>query len=488
MAWEPIIGLGENRDRLASQELSSLVEVWNEQRDSLSETEGLKEFNERLAREWAIETGILERLYTLDRGVTQLLIERGINEALISSEDTDQPPELVAALINDQKEAVDWLFDLIKSECPFSEWFIKELHSLITRSQPTVEGIDSQGHKREIPLLRGKYKVWPNNPTRPDGCVHEYCPPEQVTVEMERLVKLHDRYRDEKVAPDVLSAWLHHRFTQIHPFQDGNGRVARGLASLVFIREGWFPLVIHRDQHNRYIEACESADRGDLAPLVDLFAAAQRKAFVNALGTARDVPRASEHLDHMVAAIGDHFRKRDKDLARNMVEAKNHATTLWKSAGRTFADASARLKEAIGASPHRNAFDDGCAPDDKTGRRHRHRWQIIEAAKELDYFANTAEFAAWRRLGLETENGRSEIFLSFHAVGREYRGIVGASLSFYRKPETDEGHSRIEDRYTVSKELFQINYLESLEAVQARFDAWLDKHLLAALDLWRRGE
>lgn len=488
MAWEPIIGLGENRDRLASQELSSLVEVWNEQRGTLSETEGLKEFNERLAREWAIETGILERLYTLDRGVTQLLIERGINEALISSEDTDQPPELVAALINDQKEAVDWLFDLIKSECPFSEWFIKELHSLITRSQPTVEGIDSQGHKREIPLLRGKYKVWPNNPTRPDGCVHEYCPPEQVTVEMERLVKLHDRYRDEKVAPDVLSAWLHHRFTQIHPFQDGNGRVARGLASLVFIREGWFPLVIHRDQHTRYIEACEAADRGDLAPLVDLFAAAQRKAFVNALGIARDVLRASEHLDHMVAAIGDHFRKRDEDLAKNMVKAKNHAKNLWEEAGRTFADASTRLQEVIGSSPHRNAFDDECAPDDKTGRRRWHRWQIIEAAKELDYFANTAEFAAWRRLGLETENGRSEIFLSFHAVGREYRGIVGASLSFYRKPETDEGHSRIEDRYTVGKELFQINYLESLEAVQARFDAWLDKHLLQALDLWRRGE
>ena len=28
----------------------------------------------------------------------------------------------------------------------------------------------------------------------------------------------------------------------------------------------------------------------------------------------------------------------------------------------------------------------------------------------------------------------------------------------------------IEDRHTVSKELFQINYLEPLEAMQARFD------------------
>lgn len=487
MAWEPITGLEDWR-RLASRELPPLAAVWKEQRGALSETEGLKEFNERLAREWAIETGVLERLYTLDRGVTRLLIDKGINEALIPGDATDRPPELVAALISDQKEAVDWLFDFAGSERPFAESFIKELHALITRNQSTASGRDHLGRRTEIPLRRGAYKLRSNNPTTPDGAVHEYCPPEQVTIQMERLVELHDRYLEEKAAPEVLSAWLHHRFTQVHPFQDGNGRVARGLASLVFIREGWFPLVVHRDQRDSYIDACEYADRGDLGPLVDLFAAAQRKAFVNALGTARDVPRASEHLDHMVAAIGDHFRKRDKDLARNMVEAKNHATTLWKSAGRTFADASARLKEAIGASPHRNAFDDGCAPDDKTGRRRRHRWQIIEAAKELDYFANTAEFAAWRRLGLETENGRSDIFLSFHAVGREYRGIVGASLSFYRKPETDEGHSMIEDRCTVGKELFQINYLESLEAVQARFDAWLDKYLLAALDLWRRGE
>ena len=281
MAWEPITGLGDWR-RLASRELPPLAAVWNEQRASLSETEGLKEFNERLTREWAIETGILERLYTLDRGVTQLLIERGIDEALISSEDTDQPPELVAALIKDQKDAVDWLFEFVRSERPFAESFIKELHALITRHQSTATGRDHLGRRTEIPLRRGAYKLRSNNPTTPDGSVHEYCPPEQVTIQMERLIELHDRYLEEKAPPEVLAAWLHHRFTHIHPFQDGNGRVARALASLVFIREGWFPLVVHRDQRSSYIEACESADRGDLAPLVDLFAAAQRKAFMAA--------------------------------------------------------------------------------------------------------------------------------------------------------------------------------------------------------------
>ena len=488
MAWEPITELGENWDSIASRELPPLAAVWKEQRESLLETESFKEFNERLTREWAIETGILEGLYTLDRGVTQLLIERGIDEALISSGSTDRPPGLVAALISDQKEAVDWLFEFVKSERPFAESFIKELHALITRNQSTAAGMDHLGRRTEIPLQRGAYKLRSNNPTTPDGAVHEYCPPEQVTVEMERLVDLYDRYLEEKVAPEVLSAWLHHRFTQIHPFQDGNGRVARALASLVFIREGWFPLVVHRDQRTDYIDACEAADRGDMAALVELFAAAQRKAFVNALGIARDVLRASEHLDQMVSAIGDHFKKRDEDLARNMVKAKDHAAALWKGAGSKFADASARLQEAIRGPRERNVYDDQCAPDDPPRRRRWHRWQIVEAAKDLDYFANTAEFTAWRRLVLQTENGHSEILLSFHAVGRAYRGIVGASLSFYRKLETEEGRTTVEDRYTVGKELFQVNYLESLEAVQARFDSWLDKHLLEALDLWRRGE
>ncbi len=284
MVWEPITELGEDRERLADRELPALAAAWKERRESLSETEGLAEYNQQLAREWAIETGILEGLYTLDLDLTRLFIEEGIDEALITRASTDQPPELTAALINDQKEAVDWLFEFVESERPFSESFIKELHSLITRSQSTASGRDYLGRRTEIPLRRGAYKIRPNNPTLSDGSVHEYCPPEQVTVEMERLIEIHDRCSNEGAAPELLAAWLHHRFTQIHPFQDGNGRVARSLASLVFLKEGWFPLVIQRGQRTDYIEACEAADRGDLAPLVDLFAAAQRKAMMNAPG------------------------------------------------------------------------------------------------------------------------------------------------------------------------------------------------------------
>ena len=114
-------------------------------------------------------------------------------------------------------------------------------HGVIAH-QETVEGIDSLGRIASIPLLRGAYKKLPNNPLRQDGTVHEYCPPEQVDSEMDRLIALHHQHQNNGVPPEVEAAWLHHRFAQIHPFQDGNGRIARALATLVLVKAGWFPL------------------------------------------------------------------------------------------------------------------------------------------------------------------------------------------------------------------------------------------------------
>jgi hypothetical protein len=44
------------------------------------------------------------------------------------------------------------------------------------------------------------------------------------------------------------------------------------------------------------------------------------------------------------------------------------------------------------------------------------------------------------------------------------------------------------DHETLSDEVFQINYKDSEEAVEVRFDRWLDEGLVRGLDAWRRGE
>jgi len=273
MQWKPITDLPQDWKKYANSELPPLVTVWNEQAERLRASGEFQRFMDRLRREIAIETGIIEQLYNIDRGITRLLIEQGINEALIPHGTTDRPIQQVVALIKDQEAAIAGLFDFVGGQRTLSTFYIKQLHQVLTQSQDTTEAlIPLTGEIIEVALIRGDWKQQPNNPMRQDGSIHEYSPPEQVASQMDRLIELHREHQTREIPPEVEAAWLHHRFTQIHPFQDGNGRIARCLASLVFIQARWFPLVLTRDDRSTYISALEDADKGDLSNLINLFA------------------------------------------------------------------------------------------------------------------------------------------------------------------------------------------------------------------------
>jgi len=87
----------------------------------------------------------------------------------------------------------------------------------------------------------------------------------------------------------VEAAWLHHRFVRIHPFQDGNGRMARLLMAYVFARAGEFPPVISMMQRNDYIRNLEWADGGDLRRFVQYLADLAATTTLSALSIAEDV-------------------------------------------------------------------------------------------------------------------------------------------------------------------------------------------------------
>jgi Fic family protein len=65
-------------------------------------------------------------------------------------------------------------------------------------------------------------------------------------------------------------AHLHHRFEQIHPFLDGNGRTGRLLLNLLLLRRGYAPIVIEKRRRERYLDCLYDADRGNLASLAEL--------------------------------------------------------------------------------------------------------------------------------------------------------------------------------------------------------------------------
>jgi len=280
--WQPIADLPADWARWRSPELSELVAQWHRRRSALPEP-GVRAFLAKLVRSWSIETGILERIYTLDESVTRTLVKMGFDAAYVSHGSSDLPAGRLLAILEDHQRVAEGLFAFVSGKRELNTSYVHELHVELLRHQDTVEAIDSLGQLREIQVLRGQWKQLPNNPgDLQTGTIrHEYCSPVQVASEMDRLLHVHRTHTE--VPFEIEAAFLHHRFTQIHPYQDGNGRVARALATLVCLRAGSLPLRIDRSQKGIYIQALEAADTGDLGPLIGLFRDQQRGDLLQAL-------------------------------------------------------------------------------------------------------------------------------------------------------------------------------------------------------------
>jgi len=484
MQWKPIEDLPSSWEELASSEFPSLVTVWNEQAQRLRSSGEFKTFMERLRREIAIETGIIERLYTIDRGVTRLLIEQGINESLIPHGMTDRPIRQVISLIQDQEAAIEGLFDFVGGQRTLSTFYIKQLHQLLTQSQDSTEAlVPSTGQIINVPLIQGDWKRQPNNPMRSDGSIHEYCPPEQVASEMDQLVEWHHRHSTQQIPPEVEAAWLHHRFTQIHPFQDGNGRVARCLASLVFIQSGWFPLVLTRDDRAVYIAASEQADEGDLATLIKLFSKSQKQAFIRSLGLSEQILSEAKRSQAIIASIAEKLKQNQSATIQDRCKkVEGFAAALFKIASSRLKDIEDEIKLSV-----QNLVNDAqvftvFAPESGL-KSHYHRYQVVEAAKKLDYFANLRPYHTWMQLVINVESSTT-ILISFHVLGHEYRGLLVCSACAYHRDNTEDGERNVSDIQPLTDSLFQFSYADEESNLTERFKQWLDDIVVAGLEYW----
>jgi Fic family protein len=204
----------------------------------------------------AIDTGAIEGLYEVDRGFTMTIaVEAAAWEAALNAREP-----VVRRSFEEALRAYDFVLDLATSRTEVSEQAIKEIHALISASQETYRVHTSVG-VQEQPLPRGEYKRLANNPTsRLSGQLHYYAPPADVTAEMNRLVQELRSAEFTAAHPVLQAAYAHYALVAVHPFADGNGRVARALASVFLYRRPGVPLVIFADQKDEYIDALEEAD------------------------------------------------------------------------------------------------------------------------------------------------------------------------------------------------------------------------------------
>jgi Fic family protein len=482
--WHPLEPLSEQEKAIDLAAMAPIYETWRTSKDRLeqSSAENLKEFNQRLIRRLSIETGILERLYDLDRGTTEALIVHGFIEDLVSRSSTDIEPSRLIDILRDQEAAIQLVMDCVARNRQITKGVIHELHSILTRHQDSTIAVDSLGIQREIPLLKGKFKQLPNNPSRPTGVVHEYAPPVHVDAEIETLLKLLEEYRNED--PIIVSTWFHHRFTQIHPYQDGNGRVVRALTTLILLRSGLLPLVIDRDLRVEYIDALEIADRGDLSPLASLFARLERSAMMQALSLDADheishQPRSLTSA--VIESLAQKFERRREARDAELRRVNDLAFALRRRARKQLEQAFRELTDSMDELFEPTVKMTNGGPD--YDNEHWYKFEVVQTAKDAGKYANFSEDHYFVRALIHVERERLVFVTSFHHVGRELSGIMEAT-AFARLESFEDS----EDRKSVSQDFrlcalepFVFTYKTSEDQIADSFARWLDSSIAIAL-------
>ena len=429
-----------------------------------------------------METGIIEGLYEIDRGLTQTLISYGFSRDAIDRAGGSVPSNTLD-MLRDQLQSLDFIMDFVGGSRELRPGYIREIHALITRSQDVSTAIDTSGRSVRIPLVSGEYKTQPNNPTLRDGSVHEYAPVEQIASEMDRLIEMFAQVTETQHAV-VVAAWLHHRFTQIHPFQDGNGRVARALASMVLLKSEVLPLHVRREDRGEYINVLEHADDGNLGSLVQLIARRERDDMLWAVSEVTRmavVPEPGGRTADVAAAVAGAYALKRNDVLeqRRRVNVTAEDLVVYGAGAVASNLEEARKVFAAKAIPFSMNIDYGGSNDQ---RGHWWAFQIVEAAKRLNHWTNTSENKYWIRSRIMLADLRMRFVVSLHHVGSPVSGFMAAvAFAEIQYPETGPDDRQDQEIVHCSDHAFTFTELDVGEELNQSFEDWLDEAQAVAL-------
>ena len=150
-------------------------------------------------------------------------------------------------------KAYDRMEELAKKKCAIDHITIQEIHEIVT-----------------IGILEdaGRYRT---RNVRIAGAVK--TPPDWSKI-VKLIDELIENIAQSKAHPIEIASCLHHRFVEIHPFSDGNGRVARLLTNLYLITKDYPPVVLKKEDRDKYYKNLRAADSGNLGPFANFIAKA----------------------------------------------------------------------------------------------------------------------------------------------------------------------------------------------------------------------
>lgn len=267
---------------------------------------------QKLRLEWDFNSNHIEG-NTLTYGETMLLLlhDKTTGDHQKREYDEMQAHDVAIHMVR------EWAAD---NERDITEADIKNLNRIILVKPYWKEALTYDGQQTRRQILVGDYKQYANSVRLKSGEMFHYATPEETPREMQDLM---DWYKSNEIQhPVYLAAELHYRFIRIHPFDDGNGRVARLLVNYVLMRHGYTPIIIKSADKENYLTALQKADAGDRAAFWEYIAAQQVWALEleikAAKGESIDEP---EDIDKEIARLKREFEQNDIIASNGIYES-----------------------------------------------------------------------------------------------------------------------------------------------------------------------
>ncbi len=140
------------------------------------------------------------------------------------------------------KDAIIYVEEIVQKDEELSEWQIKNIHRLV------LKGIDDENagqYRKQNVIISGA----------------KHIPPDYLLLnnKMKEFIDWYQSKETKEMHPIERATKVHGQFVKIHPFIDGNGRIARLLLNLELMKCGYPPIIIKNEDRIKYYAALDKA-------------------------------------------------------------------------------------------------------------------------------------------------------------------------------------------------------------------------------------
>lgn len=218
--------------------------------------------------EQRIKLAFLPDRVTASLNMEGIIATRRQTLAIMDGMTIDQNSTRTEQEILNALKADEHTFEEAQSSARLTEVFIRDINGLI---EDNIGECPGQYRPRDVQISEAAF-----------------VPPPHASVPslMEELVTAYNAAEEPHAV--IRAAWLHNRFTYIHPFLDGNGRTGRLLQDFALLQANLFPTGIPSSIRDDYYDALAAADRDEWDQLVQIIALRQLSVISKASGIAQE--------------------------------------------------------------------------------------------------------------------------------------------------------------------------------------------------------